>query len=44
MKYTNLSDEIVFLKDSDIVQDFDEKAVSGTIVETNGIPSYSFYK
>ena len=44
MKYTNLSDEIVFLKDSDIVQGFDEKAVSGTVVATNGIPSYSFYK
>lgn len=44
MKYTDLSSDIIFLRDADIVQNFDKQTISNNIVLSNGIPSYDLFK
>ena len=41
MNYSNNPNQVVFLKDSDIVQDIAGKNISGNSVEINGIASYN---
>lgn len=42
MDYTQNSNSVIFLKDTDIVQDVEGKNSSGEVVLTNGVASYDF--
>lgn len=42
MDYTKNPDSVVFLKDTDIVQDVEGKNSSGEVVLANGVASYDF--
>ena len=44
MKYTNEEEQIVFLKDADIVNDMSAQTISGNAVLSNGIPSYDLFR
>jgi len=44
MNYTNDKNQIVFLKDADIVSAFNEKNALDEKVLSNGIPSYDLFK
>ena len=43
MQYTNLSDQIVFLRDADIIQNLNRTTISNNTVLSNGIPSYDLF-
>ena len=42
MDYTQNPNSVIFLKDTDIVQDVEGKNSSGEVVLTNGVASYDF--
>lgn len=44
MNYTYDKNQIVFLKDADIISAFNEKNVGNEVVLSNGIPSYELFK
>ena len=42
MDYTNNQNSVIFLKDTDIVQDVEKKNSLGQVVPLNGVASYDF--